>query len=640
MMRILFLILSLWACGAKAADSFIVLSYHDVRDSFAENESQGQTVVTTGNLKAQFGWLRSQGYRVVSVQDLVEAKAGKRVLPDKAVLLTFDDGYISFYEKVFPLLKEFRYPATIALVGSWMNVPPGGAVPYSENEAWVRERFLSWAQVKEMVSSGLVEVASHSYDSHHGIVGNPRGNLQPAAVTRRYDDRLKGYEDDAAYARRIGEEMQRSARDIESHLGVRPRVIAWPYGEYNRPLIVAALAAGMTVTMGLDDGRNSIHDLSAVKRILVAENPSLQEFANIVTDLRADRPLRVAHVDLDYVFDPDSDQTERNLGAIVSRLKEMGVTTVYLQAYADPDGDGNADALYFPNRHLPVRADLFNRAAWQLRTRAEVKVYAWMPVLAFRVDAPTDWWVQEWRDGKPQLSSHIYRRLSPFHSEARRIVAEIYEDLGKLASFNGLLFHDDAILSDFEDVSPNGLADLGKLRDLPADFTRLHASANARLRWGRHKTEALAAFTDLLADRVRQFRPTIKTARNIYALPLLEPHSEEWFAQSFPVLLKHYDYLALEAMPLMERAENPEAWLTDVIRTVTKHQDGLEKTVFELQAVDWSRQQDLPMAFFLKQVKLIQSLGAKHIGYYPDNVFHDHPRLAELRTAFAVPNVP
>ena len=45
----------------------------------------------------------------------------------------------------------------------------------------------------------LVAIASHSYDLHHGIAGNPQGNLQSAAVTRAYDAKGKTYEDDAAY---------------------------------------------------------------------------------------------------------------------------------------------------------------------------------------------------------------------------------------------------------------------------------------------------------------------------------------------------------------------------------------------------------------------------------------------------------
>ena len=57
--------------------------------------------------------------------------------------------------------------------------------------------FLSWAQLREMRASGLVEVASHSHDLHRGIEANPQGNLQPAAVARSYTGR--GYESDAAY---------------------------------------------------------------------------------------------------------------------------------------------------------------------------------------------------------------------------------------------------------------------------------------------------------------------------------------------------------------------------------------------------------------------------------------------------------
>jgi biofilm PGA synthesis lipoprotein PgaB len=50
------------------------------------------------------------GYSVVSVQDLFDAAAGKKELPEKPILLTFDDGYLSFYTKVYPLLKKYHYP--------------------------------------------------------------------------------------------------------------------------------------------------------------------------------------------------------------------------------------------------------------------------------------------------------------------------------------------------------------------------------------------------------------------------------------------------------------------------------------------------------------------------------------------------
>jgi biofilm PGA synthesis lipoprotein PgaB len=76
------------------------------------------------------------------------------------------------------------------------------------------------------------------------------------------------------------------------------------------------------------------------------------------------------------------------------------------------------------------------------------------------------------------------------------------------------------------------------------------------LEWAKHKTELIGQFTDELTNRVRFYRPNIQTARNFYALPLLQPDSEEWYAQSFKSFLAHYDYVAIEAMPIMEDAKN------------------------------------------------------------------------------------
>src|SRR5690606_34061013 len=84
---------------------------------------------------------------------------------------------------------------------------------------------------------------------------------------------------------------------------------------------------------------------------------------------------RVVQVDLDYVYDKDPEQQERNLSMLIDRMKYLAPSAVYLQAIADPKGDGDVTELYFPNRHLPMRADLFSRVAWQLKTRANTQFY-------------------------------------------------------------------------------------------------------------------------------------------------------------------------------------------------------------------------------------------------------------------------
>ena len=610
---------------------FLVINYHDIVDNSLNLKTLNppdQQAVSQKNFAAHLAWLKANHYHVISVQDLVDSAVGLKNLPDNAVMLTFDDGYQSFYTRVFPLLKKYRYPATLALVGSWMD---GQHVEDRPNIP-----LMTWPQVREVVASGLVEIASHSYDLHHGIVANPQGNEQSAVTSRLYDKEYDEYEKDEAYRQRIFGHMGKSADFIFQNLGIRPRVMVWPYGEYNAIAQDAAKMAGLTITMGLQDGHNTLADLSAIKRLIIDGNPDAKQFSQVITKQRLSRALRVVHLDMDYIFDTDEKQTDRNLDAVVERILDSRANTVFLQAYSDPDGDGNADELYFPNRHLPVRRDLFNRVAWQLKTRAKVNVYAWMPIMAYKADVPLKWYVKEWREGKPQLSRHIYTRLSPFNPEARQYISEIYEDLAKYCSFDGLLFHDDGILSDYEDVSELAMEFSHQVWNLPEDFEKIHQSSDLRLKWAQHKTSLLAEFTDELADRVRYYRPDIKTARNFYSMPLLKPYSEEWYAQSFKVFLQHYDYVAIEAMPFMEKAENPDQWLRELVRKTAQYPGGLKKMVFELQSVDWAKQQKIPTKTFIDQLELLKKQGAIHIGYYPDDVFQNQPDIDALQKHFPV----
>src|SRR5690606_13218935 len=110
-------------------------------------------------------------------------------------------------------------------------------------------------------------------------------------------------------------------------------------------------------------------------------------FAAEMTAVQEASYARVMHIDLDYVYDANPAQQSKNVDKLIQRVFEMKITHVFLQAYADPDGGGTVKALYFPNRWLPVRADLFNYLSWQLQTRTGVKVYAWMPVLSFDLDS-------------------------------------------------------------------------------------------------------------------------------------------------------------------------------------------------------------------------------------------------------------
>lgn len=617
------LALLLSAAPALAEPAFLALCYHDVLDDASGELAIDRMATGTVTLVSHFQWLKENGYTVISLDDVEAAREGRRPLPEKAVLLTFDDGLKSVYTRVFPLLKLFRYPAVVSVVGSWMEATEGWTLNYGPGKTLRRSDFATWGELKEMQDSGLVEIATHTFDLHSGIPANPQGNELPAATALEYDPETKGYESERTREIRLRADLSRAAALHRERLGALPRAIAWPYGEHNALADRLAREMGITLSFGLESRPQPLAEVGGgIRRYLIMDNPGLQSFVKELDAWREPEVVRAVHIDLDYVFDPDPAQQERNLDLLLERIKRLRITTVYLQAFADPDGDGTASALYFPNRHLPVRGDLFNRVAWQLRTRAGVGVYAWMPVLAF--DLPDKALserlsVEKWEKGERRPSREGYRRLSPYKPQARKIVGEIYEDLARHAAFQGVLFHDDAFLNEKEDAAG------GKNGSLPS---------------AREKTETLIDFTEELAIKVRTWRPAVKTARNLYARVVTEPESETRFAQNLELFLTRYDHTALMAMPHMEKAPQPEKWLADLAEAVARRPRGLEKTVFELQTKDWQTGQPVPAQKLTSWMRLLMARGAVNLGYYPDDFHKNHPDLDRVHAVFSVENFP
>jgi poly-beta-1,6-N-acetyl-D-glucosamine N-deacetylase len=142
--------------------------------------------VSLGSFVRQLDYLVAQGLSFVSVDRILRSSLGASPLPEKAVLLTFDDAYESFYSNVFPILKARGYPRVLAVVSSWPDCPEGRA-----------ERtppLMSWSGIREVADSGLVEIASHSHDGHKAVAADPCGSTAPAMASREYDASARAYE--------------------------------------------------------------------------------------------------------------------------------------------------------------------------------------------------------------------------------------------------------------------------------------------------------------------------------------------------------------------------------------------------------------------------------------------------------------
>lgn len=617
-----------------------VIGYHEVTDD--KDALIPQYSVTTAHFEEQVRYLQKNGFHFISVDQLLKAHQGKISLPEKPVLLTVDDGYENFYQNVYPFVKANKVPVVLAVVGSWLEPKPNQMVNFGDEEI-ARNKILTWAQLKEMSQSGYVEIASHSYNLHRGIIGNPQGNSEPAATTRFYDAKTKTYEGDGAYAKRIYDDLKKNNDLIKAHGIPSPRVMVWPYGRYNLETVRIAKELGMPITVSLDDGPVYLKkSLGAINRILVEHDMTLNSLSReieIRDKNRGDnyRPQKIMHVDLDYIYDPDPAQQERNLGNLLDRIQQMHITTVYLQAFSDPDANGSADMVYFPNRYIPVRADLFNRVAWQIQSRTQVtRLYAWMPLLAWELPKSNPVSKDLVVTQQPKNSDHLnmgYIRLSPFSAPARRVIEGLYQDLAKSSTFNGILFHDDTTLSDYEDASPYALKAYASA-GLSTNLEQVRNNDAELEKWTKFKTNYIDNFALQLAGEVRQYQPFLMTARNLYAQVALNPYAENWYAQSLEQSLKRYDFTAIMAMPYMEQAENKDKFYQDIVNRVKSYPNGLHKTVFELQAENWRTNEPVPSQELGNTIESLYKQGALHVAYYPDDPIKQLPNVDIMRKAF------
>ncbi|GEM_PF-3153973 len=420
-MRLLFKITILLAIllGISSAEEkknrFHVLCYHNVTDTITDPSTPS---ITTDQLISHFKWLKQNGYNVITVDDILAAKEGRKDLPEKSVLLTFDDGYTSFYNRIFPLLKEYGYHAVYALVGKWQETPLDNNFTYGTTPK-PRSMLLRWKQVKEMADSGFVEIASHGYDAHYGVVSNPQGNTRPFYNTLIYDPKSGKYEKEDEYIKRVESDIKRSSDTIFKYIGKRPRILVWPYGAYNQTVVDLAKKYGMYITASLDDGVNTPEDSSVLKRFLVGNNVGIADVAWSLKEPQNEFE-RSLFVDIDEIYSKDANETDRKLGILIEKVRKYGATDIYVKGFHDGDGDGFADMVYFPNTLLPVRGDLLGRVLWQLNSRAGyVNVHAWMPLSSFEVDG---------------------KALSITDKSDRKEIEDIFYSLAKHTFFHGLLF--------------------------------------------------------------------------------------------------------------------------------------------------------------------------------------------------------
>ncbi len=156
---------------AYAKNTFAILIYHRVSPNVVEDTECHNWNVHPDVFRGQLEHLKKEGYPVLSLNEAIERLNANDPLPQRAVAITFDDGYRNNFLHAYPVLKELGLPATIFLATAYMDT--GKPFPFctwdakhahhSPEEVWVP---LRWEDCREMSESGLMTFGSHTHS--HG----------------------------------------------------------------------------------------------------------------------------------------------------------------------------------------------------------------------------------------------------------------------------------------------------------------------------------------------------------------------------------------------------------------------------------------------------------------------------------------
>ena len=195
-----------------AAVTLPVLMYHHILE--ASSSRLGDYVITPEQFESDLQFLSSHGYQAVTTAEILNFVRTGSPLPEKPVLITFDDGFESVYVYAYPLLKKYNMKAAVSVIGAYTELFSDPNEPRHLNYS-----HLSWEQLREMIYSGIFEVGNHTMNMH-----------EDGTNGKRFGIRIKEGENETAYRKAVTEDIGGLNNRMEEELGIRPKIFAYPFG--------------------------------------------------------------------------------------------------------------------------------------------------------------------------------------------------------------------------------------------------------------------------------------------------------------------------------------------------------------------------------------------------------------------------
>ncbi|WP_253200460.1 polysaccharide deacetylase family protein [Clostridium sp. CF012] len=214
-----------------------VLMYHAI------GYEKGNTArIPKEKFKAQMKYLKDNGYSTLTLDEAYDFFKTNKPVPQKSVVLTFDDGYVDNFLEALPILKEFGFKATYFIITNVVDKSPG---------------YMSLEQLKAMQANKM-DIQSHTAKHEH-------------LAKLSYEEQVKTLKESKAF--------------LEKSLGKKVQYIAYPYGEYSKETLTAVKKAGYTMAF-TTGGRwsDKADGILTLDRVFISGAASLDVFIERITN--------------------------------------------------------------------------------------------------------------------------------------------------------------------------------------------------------------------------------------------------------------------------------------------------------------------------------------------------------------------
>jgi len=247
-----------------------ILMYHNIDET-----SDGNDTITASLFEEQMKAISENGYTALTFSDLQAYVDGKADLPDKPVVITFDDGYLSTYVYAYPILSRYGLNGTVFTIGTMV-----GTTTYKDTGLWTYPCF-TYEQGREMFESGVIDVQSHSYDMHQWAP-NETGDVIRENALKLND------ESDEEYLLALQNDFSLSKQLIEENVGNQVFVLSYPHGLYSKISEEVSIDYGFSVTVTTTHGSNRLKQgdpscLRVLNRYAITDSITPDKLLNLLS---------------------------------------------------------------------------------------------------------------------------------------------------------------------------------------------------------------------------------------------------------------------------------------------------------------------------------------------------------------------